>query len=91
MAIGMYFSPESMTAAQYDEIMRRLDQAGAGSPKGRLFHSCFGSGDKLMVFDVWESQADFEAFGPTMMPILGEIGVDPGQPDVMPMHNMVSG
>ncbi len=91
MAVGMYFSPQSMTAAQYDQIMQRLEQAGAAAPKGRTFHSCFGSGGKLMVFDIWESQADFEAFGPTLMPILGEIGVEAGQPDVMPIHNTVSG
>ncbi len=91
MAVGMYFSPQSMTAAQYDQIMQRLEQAGAAAPKGRTFHSCFGSGDKLTVFDIWESQADFEAFGPTLMPILGEIGVEAGQPDIMPIHNTVSG
>jgi hypothetical protein len=91
MAIGVYFSPASMTAQQYDEIIRRLEQAGAGAPRGRTYHSCFGSGDKLMVFDVWESQADFDAFGGTLMPILQELGVDPGQPDVMPVHNTIKG
>jgi hypothetical protein len=91
MAIGTYFSPASMTAQQYDEAIRRLEQAGAGAPKGRLHHSCFGAGDKMMVFDIWDSQADFDAFGATLMPILAELKIDAGQPDVMPIHNVIAG
>jgi hypothetical protein len=91
MAIGIYFNPASMTAAQYDETIRRLDAAGAGRPAGRLHHACFGSGDKLQVFDIWESQQDFDRFGQTLMPILQEIGLDPGQPTVEPVHNLITG
>jgi hypothetical protein len=32
---------------------------------------------------------DFQAFGQTLMPILKELGVDPGQPDVQPVHNVI--
>ena len=63
MAISVYINPVSATAAQYDEIIRRLDAAGAGKPAGRLYHACFGSGDKLQVFDIWESQQAFDKFG----------------------------
>ena len=91
MAIGIYFHPASMNAQQYDEAMRRLDAAGVGKPKGRIFHSCFGEGASLSVYDVWESQADFDAFGQKLMPILAEIGLDPGTPDIVPMHNMLMG
>ena len=89
MAIGVYFHPQGMTAAQYDEAIRRLEAAGAGRPAGRMHHSCFGSDGSLMVYDVWESQESFEAFGATLMPILGAIGVDPGAPDIMPVHNLI--
>jgi hypothetical protein len=27
-----------------------------------------------MVYDVWDSQEDFDAFGQTLMPILAELG-----------------
>jgi hypothetical protein len=91
MAIGIYFNPTSMNAAQYDEIMRRLDIAGAGKPDGRLYHSCFGSGDKLQVFDIWESQEAFDKFGEMLMPVLQEVGFDPGQPMAEPVHNIVPG
>jgi hypothetical protein len=89
--IGVYFHSESMNQQQYKDILKRLETAGAGSPKGRLYHSCFGEGDKLMVFDVWESQATFDAFGQTLMPILSDVGVDPGTPDIMPMVNTITG
>ena len=91
MAISVYINPVSATAAQYDEILRRLDAAGAGKPAGRLYHACFGSGDKLQVFDIWESQQAFDKFGETLMPILQEIGTDPGQPMVEPVHNLIQG
>jgi hypothetical protein len=91
MAIGVYINPVSATAAQYDEIIRRLDAAGAGQPAGRLYHACFGSGDKLQVFDIWESQQAFDKFGETMVPIVQEVGVDLGQPMVEPVHNLIQG
>jgi hypothetical protein len=91
MAIAMYVNPASMTATQYDDAIRRLDAAGAGKPAGRLYHACFGSGDKLQVFDIWESQQAFDKFGETLMPILQEIGVDPGQTMIEPVHNLIPG
>jgi hypothetical protein len=89
MAIAMYFHPASFTAAQYDETIARLAAAGAGSPAGRLHHSCFGPPDSLMVYDVWDSQESFDKFGETLMPIMAEMGIDAGQPDVMPVHNVI--
>jgi hypothetical protein len=91
MAISVYINPASATAEQYDEIIRRLEAAGAGNPAGRLYHACFGSGDKLQVFDIWESQEAFAKFGETMMPIVQEVGLDIGQPMVAPVHNLIQG
>jgi len=89
--IAIYFNPASMNAAQYDEIIRRLDAAGMGKPAGRLHHACFGSADKLQVFDIWESQQDFDTFGATLMPIIQQVGVDTGQPVVEPVHSVIPG
>jgi hypothetical protein len=74
-----------MNQKQYEDIEKALGEAGAGSPKGRLFHHCFGEGDHLMVFDIFEDQASFEAFGEKLMPVLKKMGVETGTPDVMPM------
>jgi len=87
MANAYLFSPKSMTAQQYDECIRKLEAAGAGHPPGRLFHACYGTGDQLRVFDIWESEETFGAFGPILGPILAELGVDPGTPQVMPVHH----
>lgn len=89
MAIGIYFHPASFTAAQYDDVDAALDAAGVRTPAGRSVHICFGEGDKLQVFDVWESQEAFDEFGKTLMPILTERGIDPGQPMVEPVHNVI--
>jgi hypothetical protein len=89
MAIAIYFHPESMNTAQYDQAIKALEAAGVGSPPGRLHHSCFGPPEHLMVYDVWDSAESFQKFGETLMPILGEIGLDPGQPEIMPLHNMI--
>jgi hypothetical protein len=89
MAIGIYFAPAAMSAEKYDECIRLLKKAGAGNPAGRSYHAAFGPKDKLMVFDVWTSQAAFDKFGKTLMPILQQIGLDPGQPAVMPMHKVM--
>lgn len=53
----------------------------------------FGPPEALMVFDIWDSPEAFEAFGVTLMPILAEVGVDPGEPMVMlhPQHRAMTG
>jgi|SRR5712671_3884681 len=89
MAIGIYFSPAAMSAAQYDECIAALKKAGAGNPSGRTYHAAFGPSDKLMVFDVWSSQAAFDKFGKTLMPILQQLNLDPGQPNIMPIHKVL--
>jgi quinol monooxygenase YgiN len=93
MAIGYYFSPESMSADQYDEVMQKLDHAGAAAPDGRVVHVVFKDNQSggLHVFDVWESEEKFDAFGETLMPVLGELGIDPGQPEKVEVHNYLAG
>ncbi len=89
MAFAIAFKPVGMDVARYDECIRRLEAAGAGAPAGRLYHACHGSGDQLLVFDVWDSMETFQAFGPTLGPILQALGVDPGTPEITPVHNVM--
>jgi hypothetical protein len=89
MAIGIYFAPAAMSAEKYDECIKLLRKAGAGNPSGRSYHASFGPKDKLVVFDVWTSQAAFDRFGKTLRPILEQIGVDPGEPSIMAMHKVI--
>ena len=70
---------------------RRLTAAGAGAPPGRLHHTCYGDPSALRVVDVFDTQANFESFGKTLVPILQELGVDVGQPEITPVHNIIRG
>jgi hypothetical protein len=88
VAIAVYFHPTGMTLEQFNETHRRLDEAGAAGPQGRTHHSCLGEDGDLMVYDVWESPETFQAFGATLVPILSDIGVDPGEPTVMALHRL---
>jgi hypothetical protein len=89
MAIAAYFHPKNMSLAQFEQIHRRLEEAGEGSNASRLHHSCFGEDGDLMVYDVCDSPESFEAFGKVLMPILAEVGVDPGEPAIMPVHRLI--
>ena len=91
MAIGIYFGQGDFPAEKYDEAIGRLGAAGAEAPQGRSYHVALEVDGKIAVFDVWDSQEAFDAFGATLMPILTELGVDPGPPAVMPVHNVIVG
>jgi len=90
MALGLYFTPASMSTDQYDDCISRLKKAGAGHPPGRRYHAAFVTGGTLQVFDVWDSQKAFDKFGQTLMPILQAMGVDPGQPAVSTIHRIIA-
>jgi hypothetical protein len=91
MALAFYFRPTGFTPAKYDEAIKQLEAAGAGNPPGRQYHTAFESDGLIEVFDIWESQETSEAFGSILMPILQGLGVDPGQPSVAPIHNIIQG
>ena len=89
MAIGIYFEESKFTPQQYDQALVKLEEAGAGSPNGRLYHVAMESDGQIHVFDIWESQDSFDAFGATLMPVLQEIGADPGRPVSSPVRNEI--
>lgn len=91
MALAVHFGNGSMSKTQYDECLKRLEAAGAGAPKGRLYHASFGTPERLQVFDIWDSQESFEAFGKTLIPILQQLGIDVGQPTILPLQNVIKG
>jgi hypothetical protein len=91
MALGLFFTPSSFTPARYDDTIKRLEAAGAGAPAGRTYHCAIEVDGLIQVFDVWDSQESFEAFGATLVPIMTELGADPGKPMVSPVHNIIKG
>jgi len=92
MAITVYFPPADMTRDQYDDALDKLEDAGLGEPDGRVHHVAgLDENNSVWVLDVWETPEHFEAFGETLMPILGELGVEPGEPMISPLHNYMGG
>jgi len=93
MSMLARFTPASrVTTDQYDETIRRLEQNGDFPPDGLEYHVAFLSADgNLRVSEIWESQQQFEAFGRRLMPLLSEVGIDPGQPEILQIHNIIKG
>ena len=91
MALGIYFIHEGFTPEKYANAIKQLEVAGAGAPKGRTFHVALESNGEVQVFDIWESQEDFDAFGATLVPILTELGVGLKEPMVAQVHNVIEG
>lgn len=84
--IGVYIHPESLTKAQYDQISEKLMAAGP-PPPGLKHHSCFGEDGKLMIFDVWQSEAEWDTAWQRLSPLFAEAGVTGATPAVMPVVN----
>ncbi|MGA2006323.1 MAG: hypothetical protein ABSH27_02025 [Solirubrobacteraceae bacterium] len=91
MALGFYFRPAGFTPEIYADTLSQLDAAGAGAPDGRTLHVALDVGGAIHVFDIWESQEQFDAFGSTLVPIMTAAGVDPGEPMVANVHNVIEG
>jgi hypothetical protein len=91
MALGIYVTGKGFTAERYDTTLKQLEEAGAGAPKGRVSHVALASNGEIQVFDIWESQADFDAFGETLIPILTGAGIEINDPMVAEVHNTIDG
>ena len=91
MALGIYFVHQGFTPEKYESAIKQLEAAGAGAPKGRTYHVALESDGEIQVFDIWESQADFDEFGKTLVPILTELGVELKEPMVANVHNVIRG
>ena len=90
MSILIRFAPTSPTTTeQYDETIRRLQGAGDFPPDGMDYHVCFLLDGKLRVSEIWDSQGQLDAFGERLMPLLADVGIDPGTPEVLEIHNII--
>jgi len=91
MALGIYFQHGGFTAEKYAEALAKLEAAGAGTPDGRTLHVALETDGGINVFDIWDSQAQFDAFGETLVPILTGLGVELGAPMIATVHNVIEG
>ena len=90
MSVLIRFTPASLTAAQYDESVRKLEEAGEFPPDGMDYHVCFGTDGNLRVSEIWDSREQLAAFGQRLMPLLADVGIEfSTDPDIFDVHNIV--
>jgi hypothetical protein len=56
-----------------------------------MSHVALETNGEIQVFDVWESQEAFDAFGATLLPILAAAGIEINEPMVARVHNEIKG
>ena len=83
------FSPPSMTSEQYDAIVKRLYEEGFHPAEGLELEIAFGSGDQIKVSVLFDSIEAFQVFGERISPLIHEMGVDPGEPEVVEVHRVI--
>jgi hypothetical protein len=88
MALGIYLAHERFTPEKNSSAVEQPEAARAGTAKGRTYHVALESNGEIQVLDIWETQEDFDAFGPRLMPILTELGVGLKEPMVASVHNV---
>jgi hypothetical protein len=89
MSVVVHFTPKTLTAEQYDESIRRLEDSAGFPAEGMDYHVCFGTDGNLRVSEIWDSREQLDAFGERLMPVLADIGIEPGEPEVIDVHNIV--
>lgn len=90
MAIIAMFEVEGSTSSKYDEVIRRLTEIGLRVPDGQKYHIAYGDPQNLQVIDVFENQAQLDAFGAKLMPILQELGIG-AKPTILDVYNIIEG
>ena len=83
MSVLARFSPPSMTAEKYDELVSLLYSKGVHPAEGLELEVCYGSGDQMKVSVLFDTIEQLEAFGNKIKPLFEEIGFDPGEPEIV--------
>ena len=89
MSVLVRFAPPSMTADQYAAIVNRLYDEGIHPADGLELEVCFGSGDQMKVSLLFDSIEAFDIFSERLKPILEDLGMEPGTPEVMNVHHVI--
>ena len=91
MSIVVRFAPPSPPpTSQYDETIRRLEgDGGEFPPDGLEYHVAFLVDGGIRVSEIWDSREKWEAFGERLMPVLKDVGIEPGQPEMLEIHNII--
>ena len=84
------FTPTSnVTTEQYDDAISQLEKSGDWLPEGLEFHVAFKSDGKFRVSEIWDSREQLYAFEGRLMPVLKNVGIEPGKPEILEIYNIV--
>lgn len=90
MTILVRYFPANLSTEQYDEVLRRLGEAGIFPDAAMDLHISYGEEGSLRVSEIWDSPQDMQAFGEKLMPILADVGVQmAAEPEVIEIRNHV--
>lgn len=87
--LAVVFDVPSMTAVQYDQVIRDLERAGLGAPDGRFYHLAAPTKDGWYVVDIWEKAEKLGRFIDALQPILQRNGVPSPAPQILPAYNFI--
>ena len=85
--IAVYVKPETLTVEQYNKARKGLEGSGANMA-GRKHHSCFGEDGQLAVFEIWDSQQSYDAFGQVPDAYSPRGRIVPSSKDIMEVVNL---
>lgn len=86
--LAIFRVPE-MSKEKYDNVMKDLETAGLYTVKTRTYHCMALDNKGTVVVDVWDSSDALDEFFKTLGPILSKNGMNPPQPEILPVHNII--
>jgi quinol monooxygenase YgiN len=84
--VAVRICPTQMSRDEYKKVISDLEAAGCGEPEGRVFHAAYGD-DQVHMFEVWESEEQFEAHRDRLFATLQGAGVDAGTVETHQLHS----
>lgn len=84
MPVAVHITPQKMSRQEYETMISDLESSGS-PPNGRLYHAAYGD-ESVRMFEVWESEEQFNAHRDRMFSQLQAAGVDAGSVEVHPVH-----
>ena len=92
MSIVVRFNPKDVTRAKYDEVVRRLEEAGEWpNPPGLEFDVLYGLEGNLRVSEIWDSPESLEAYFQKISRVMNEVGIEmASEPEIYEVQNIVN-
>lgn len=93
MAILMRMDGPGVTLQQYEQVNESMGIRGdSDAPDGLVQHIAAQDENGIVIIDVWESEEKLNRFFEERAgAALAAAGVQPGQPEILPVHAMLRG